>query len=131
MWNVVLRQIVNISKRTVHRIVYVVRFINMATVQTFGAISETFNTMKILTTFVEWVTKQIIINLQYLLALLNRENCLTEIRCHKFMPPLLVLHNFQHDYWETVYIYILYIYNIYIHVCIYNIIWKYIVSYHL
>jgi len=91
---------VNISKRKVHRIVNVLGFINMATLQTFGVISETFNTMKILTTsnFVEWVTKQIIINLQYLRALLNRENRLTEIRCHKFLPPLLVLHNFQQDY---------------------------------
>ena len=95
-----LRQIVNISKRTVHRIVNVVRFINMATVQTFGVISETFDTMKFLTgsNFVEWVTKGIIINLQYSGAMLNRENHLTEIRCHKFLPPLLVVHNFQHDY---------------------------------
>jgi len=62
----VLRQIVNISERTVHRIVNVVRFINMATVKTFGVISETFNTMKILTNsdFVKCVTKQIIVNLQ-------------------------------------------------------------------
>jgi len=61
----VLRQIVNISKRTVYRIFNVVKFINMVTAQNFGVISETFNTMKIITTsnFVEWVTKQIILNL--------------------------------------------------------------------
>jgi hypothetical protein len=61
----VLRQIVNISKRTVYRIVNVVTFINMVTAQNFGVISETFNTMKIIATSnpVEWVTKQIILNL--------------------------------------------------------------------
>ena len=62
-----LRQTVNISKRTAYRIVNVVRFINMVTTQTFGVISETFNTMTILTTsnFIEWVTKQIMHNLQH------------------------------------------------------------------
>jgi hypothetical protein len=52
-------------KGTIYRIVTALKFINMVTAQTSGVISETLNTMKILTAsnFVERVTKQIILNL--------------------------------------------------------------------